>query len=276
MTLPVRLLVLTEDTAASKELQPEHGLSLWIEVDGRRILFDTGQGPALVHNAEVLGVDLSEATDIVLSHGHYDHGGGLAHVLGINRTARVFAHPGCTIRRFSKKTRGPARSIGLAREVVESLRPRATWVSQPTRISDSVTLTGTISRTWCFEQHHDGLFIDSQGLCPDPVVDDQAIVIATGGQRLVVLGCAHAGVANTVQYALQLSPAKGPVSVAGGMHLRGVPQGRVDETVDALRTLGVSRVVCGHCTGESAGRSLQHAYGEACTALSAGESYSFG
>ena len=127
----VRILVLTENNVAVDALLPEHGLSLWIEVDDRRILFDTGQGPALEHNARALGLDLSDATDVVLSHGHYDHGGGLAHALRVNREARVFAHPGCTIRRYSHKSDAEIRSIGLDADTVDCLRARATWSAAP-------------------------------------------------------------------------------------------------------------------------------------------------
>jgi 7,8-dihydropterin-6-yl-methyl-4-(beta-D-ribofuranosyl)aminobenzene 5'-phosphate synthase len=270
------LRVLAENGVAREDLLPEHGLSVWLEVDGRRILFDTGQGPALRHNAEAIGVDLREATDVVLSHGHYDHGGGLAFVLSVNSRARVYAHPACTIRRFSRKGAGVSHAIGLAPAVVDALGPRAVWVTSPTRLSENVVVTGTIPRTWGPESGAGGLYIDSRGDCPDRVVDDQALVVTVGMERLVVAGCAHAGVVNTVRCALELAPGDGPVTVAGGMHLRDASEARIGAAVQALRGLGVSSVCPGHCTGNAAVAAFRRSWGEACRGLAAGSVHRIG
>ena len=109
----IRTTVLVEDTVPASGLSAEHGLSFWIEYAGKRILFDTGQSDILIHNAKKLDINLADADAIILSHGHYDHTGGLAAVLGVAAKARVYLHPAAIEPKFSPKTSG-VKQIGRA------------------------------------------------------------------------------------------------------------------------------------------------------------------
>ena len=272
----MRVRVLTENTVAEGVPVAEHGLSLWIEAGDRRVLFDTGQGEALPANAEALGVDLTQTTDIVLSHGHYDHGGGLLHALQSSPHARVFAHPMCTIRRFAVRPGAKARDIGLDPATVAALKARATWVSRPVALADGVLLTGTVARLWCPELRETGLYIDGRGTCSDPVVDEIALVAAAGTERLVVVGCAHPGVVNMVRCALALAPGGTRITVIGGTHLRAAEPALVAATVEGLKELGVTTVAPCHCTGAQAAGVFAESFGDACLRVSAGTELTIG
>lgn len=108
------ITVLLDNVSHSEGLLCEHGLALWIVAGGRRILFDTGQSEMLIRNAEVLGIDLRTADTLVLSHGHYDHTGGVADVLDLNPEISVYSHPGIFMPRYSRQPDGKMKPVGIA------------------------------------------------------------------------------------------------------------------------------------------------------------------
>ena len=145
---PIRITILV-DNRANEGLLAEHGLSLWIEASGQRLLFDTGQGPALASNAGKLGVALHSADTLVLSHGHYDHTGGVPLVIESAPAVHVFCHPAVPTSRYSIRN-GAARPIGMpesARSALERVPPeRLHWTTQPIEIAPGIGLTGPIPR----------------------------------------------------------------------------------------------------------------------------------
>jgi len=131
MIQDIGITTLVENTASAPELLAEHGLSFWIEYEDKRILFDTGQSDILIQNAKALGVNLAEADAIILSHGHYDHVGGLAAVLDIAAKAKVYLHPAAIEPKFIRKPSG-AQSIGMPDPAKKALRGRdVVWTETP-------------------------------------------------------------------------------------------------------------------------------------------------
>jgi 7,8-dihydropterin-6-yl-methyl-4-(beta-D-ribofuranosyl)aminobenzene 5'-phosphate synthase len=259
------MVILADNVAGRRGLLAEHGFSLWIEADGHRILFDTGQGLALGHNAEALGIRLARADAVVLSHGHYDHTGGLAGVLAERPGLPVYAQPEVLSPRYSRRD-GEAREVGMPAASRQALTQRAAFRSSrlPLPLRGGVRLTGMIPRLTGFEDERGTYFLDADGCEPDPLVDDQAAFVATRTGTVVLLGCAHAGVVNTLRQVESLTT--GPIhAVVGGMHLAAAGPERIEATVRALVEREVKRVVPCHCTGFPATAALTRALGDRCT-----------
>jgi 7,8-dihydropterin-6-yl-methyl-4-(beta-D-ribofuranosyl)aminobenzene 5'-phosphate synthase len=259
--------------AAQPTLATEHGLALWIESDDKHILFDTGQGPSLRHNAPALGIDLVQTDFLILSHGHYDHTGGLEYALGLAAHAQLYAHPATSETRYSVRD-GKARSIGIPRRPRKVLRrlpaERVHWVLGPTKLTEHVGLTGPIPRITAFEDTGGPFYLDKAGWRPDPIEDDMALWVNTDEGLVVCLGCAHSGVANTLRYIRELSHGAKVRAVIGGLHLLSASTERTERTVEALRQLDIPRIAPCHCTGKDASRALAKALGRRVSPCVAG------
>ncbi len=233
----------------------EHGFALWIEAGGRRILLDTGQGPALAPNAGALGVDLGRADALVLSHGHYDHTGALPLVLRAAPQVRVHCHPGVTEPRYSVRD-GEARDIRMPMPSLRALEAlpldRVEWSAAPVLIGEGVGLSGHVPRRTDFEDVGGPFFFDPQGTRPDPIEDDQALWIATGAGLVVCVGCCHAGLVNTLLHLREVTGEGRIRAVVGGLHLGGASPERLEKTVRALREIEPGLLIPCHCTGEAA------------------------
>ncbi len=274
------ITVLVENTANRGGLLAEHGLAFWIERAGRRILFDTGQGMALAHNADKLGIDLSAVNDVVLSHGHYDHTGGLLAALPDFSRATVYAHGTAFRDRFVRQPRTGARPVRSPIESFDWLKSRVRRAvptqSRPVELSEGVWLTGQIPRRNDFEDAGGAFYLDQACTQPDNIVDDQALCMDTSDGLVVLLGCAHAGVVNTLDSVCALTGGKRIHAVLGGMHLSNANEHRLEQTIRKLRDLDVQRIGLAHCTGFAAMARLHHALPERCFHCTAGTRIEFG
>ena len=266
------------DNQAAPELTAEHGLALWIEAEGRPMLFDTGQGPALPANARALGVDLRTTSQVVLSHGHYDHTGGLAHVLQEAPNVHVYCHPAVVQPRYSKRTEGPKgiHMPGQARGALDRVPEKQLhWVSEATFIAKAVGLTGPIPRQTPYEDTGGPFFLDPGVRHPDPIEDDMALWIATEGGLVICVGCCHAGIINTIDHIRNVSGMARIRALIGGLHLVNAGPQRLAKTVEALTALPIDKVVACHCTGETAFEALSTALGDRFVRGKAGGTYRF-
>ncbi len=250
----IKITVVVENTASMEGLLAEHGLSVWIETPNANILFDTGQGPALPQNAAALKIPLERANAIVLSHGHYDHTGGLPHALERAPKAKVFLHPEAFAPRFSLRDT-VMRAINMpypAEDALKSHPKNIVYTSGPMEIAPGVHVTGAIPRHNNYVDTGGHFFLDKIGVRPDPIPDDQALWLDTPAGTVVVFGCAHAGVVNTLEYISEKSGITEFHSVIGGMHLARASQERLEKTADALDRFHVKQIAAGHCTGANA------------------------
>jgi 7,8-dihydropterin-6-yl-methyl-4-(beta-D-ribofuranosyl)aminobenzene 5'-phosphate synthase len=240
--------------------EPGFSALVRIDVEGRRrtLLFDTGVSPdGMVENMRRLGVAADEIEVVVLSHGHWDHVTGmegLSKTLGRARLP-VLIHPEFwSRRRIRFPGLEPAELPATSRSALEGMGFSITEELQPSFLLDGAGLiTGEVDRTTSFETGFAGHeALRDNGWQPDPLIlDDQALIISLGERGLVVLsGCGHAGIVNTVRYARRLTGQQSIAAIVGGFHLSGPMFERIIEpTVDALAELSPSLLVPAHCTG---------------------------
>jgi 7,8-dihydropterin-6-yl-methyl-4-(beta-D-ribofuranosyl)aminobenzene 5'-phosphate synthase len=255
----MRITVLIENTVGRHGLLAELGLAFWIDLGARRILFDTGQSVGvLTANAQRLGIDPASADAVLLSHGHYDHSGGLAAVLPKTRTMPVYAHPAALEPRFVRDPDGGSHPVGMPEASRSALRrhARLVAVTSPVDLGSGLSLTGPVPRITAFEDTGGPFFTDPDGRQPDPLLDDQSAFLETPEGLVVLLGCAHAGIINTLLFIRTLRPETPFRAVLGGMHLRNATQPRLEKTVAALRELAIGRLHPLHCIGFPAAARL--------------------
>lgn len=258
----VTVTVLAENRARGMDVIGEHGLSLWIETDEACVLFDTGQGMALSHNTEVLGLDIGQASTLVLSHGHNDHTGGLPYALAKAPDVQLVMHPAAAQAHFSHHN-GRGYEIGMStagREQVHARRDTVVWTAAPTEVGPGLFVTGAVPRDGGFEDTGGPFYLDPEGTVPDPIEDDQALWLEDPAGLTVILGCAHAGVVNTLNLIRSLNPGRSIHTLIGGMHLGAADATRLDKTVAALRAFDIQRIFPIHCTGFAAAARLWHEF----------------
>lgn len=263
----LRITTLSENVAGRINLLAEWGLSILVETDTVNILLDTGQSISVGHNAEMLGVDLSRIDKVVLSHSHGDHTGGLREVLNRMRKSEIeiIAHPDVWADKYARRKDGAARFLGVPfqRQELENLGARFHLDSKAVKITDNIMTTGEVPMVTEFEQIDPNLFIkENDSYKPDYLLDDQALVINTEAGLVIVLGCAHRGIINTLYHARQLTGVNDIYMVIGGCHLIGAKIERISSTINALKELGVSKLGVSHCTGLPASAILAHEFGD--------------
>ncbi len=269
----LRITVLAENTAGARDVLAEHGLSFWIEANERRILFDTGQGRVLEHNAKTLDVDLKTAEIVALSHGHFDHTGGLNRLADRLSKLSVHAHPLAFEAKWSRMRDGRVQAIGAPVPSVAALIERVgTFVptQEPRKLIDGVWLTGQIPRCNDFEDTGGDFYLDAGCTTPDPLLDDQAMFIETPRGLVVLLGCAHSGLVNTLDYIGELSGQSRVHAVLGGTHLLAARENRLTRSIEALQRFGVEVVGASHCTGHRAMARLWSTLPDRCAPCAAG------
>lgn len=272
----MRVTVLAENHSLRPDLIAEPGLALLIEDGAERILFDTGRSDALLRNASQLGVDLATLSRVVLSHGHYDHSGGLPALSRLLRQRAapplpLLAHPAAFRRREARL--GPFTLRQLGSPLAESDLQASFELqlhAEPHAFADRYVFLGQIPRL----RHAEGCgtlgrLMDARGHRPDPVADDSALVCRSEQGLIIFSGCAHSGIRHIVDYAREVCAEPRVRAVIGGFHLRSANPWRVWQTRRYFQRLGPERLHACHCTGYA-----RHAlYGQ--RNIAAGSRFSF-
>ncbi len=250
----IKITVLV-DNKSCRGFANEHGFSMLIEADNKKIIFDTGQNEVLQQNSKNMGVDLSKVDTLVLSHGHYDHTGGIPTILNNATAAHVYINPEALLPRYSIRNEVPKiiqMPLKSREKIINLPDAQIHWVLEPTKISENIGLTGPIPRKNTFEDTGGPFFLDPQGNNPDPITDDQALWIKTPKGLVVCVGCSHSGIINTLNYVTQITGETKINTLIGGFHLVNANQKRIDQTVAKLEAFNIEHLIPCHCTGEEA------------------------
>ena len=249
MNVQIQILV---DNDMPQPFASEHGLSLAITCGKEKILFDTGAGSALMKNLQQHQIDPAVFTKIILSHGHFDHTGGLGEILPLTPDAELYYAPGITTKRFSRHPERPVKELSMPESSCKALElhEKKFEISRFTQIAEGIFLTGPIPRL-SGEDCGGPFFLDQDGTDPDHIQDEMALVFSSGD---LIQGCCHAGIINTVNYCKQCIPEIKIKTITGGLHLLHASPARQEQTAAFLRQLDLQNLTALHCTG--AGLSL--------------------
>lgn len=266
----MKITVLVENT--SDFLPTRHGLSLYIETELHKILFDMGPDETFLQNAETLGIDLSAADIAFLSHGHYDHGGGLAAFLEINHTAKVYLQKSAFLPHFSEDKESE-RDIGI--DPTLENHPQLVFADTCQVIDSELTVFSGVTERHLFASSNRTLLMDANGVhIPDDFAHEQSLIITEYGTRALIAGCAHCGIVNICRRAERICGA--PMThVLAGFHLSNPGRGtsEPEETVRAVGeelALRPAQYFTCHCTGIPSYERLREVLGERIRYASAG------
>ena len=271
----MKIQILTDNRAKKRGILAEHGLSLFIEHKNAKVLFDTGQSFVFLENAGKMGTALEETDCIVLSHGHYDHAGGLVHLLKAGICPKTYIHPGAFAKRYAGKN-ADAREVGIPWEAQElDCLGKSIIVSDKSRtLHEGVHLLTEVPSITEFEGIPEGFFIekDSRRL-QDMIRDEQMLVCETDMGLTVFLGCSHPGVINCLKRVQNRFPEKPVHALVGGMHLENASPLCLRMTMQHLQDMDIQKVVPLHCTGLQAICEMKRFLGGRCLLLCAGDAF---
>jgi 7,8-dihydropterin-6-yl-methyl-4-(beta-D-ribofuranosyl)aminobenzene 5'-phosphate synthase len=266
--MKTRITILCENLVGRLVASGEHGFSAFIETDKGNYLFDTGSGRSIVPNSLTLNKDLKSIRKIFLSHGHYDHTGGLSEVLKLKGKVNVHAHSHVFLDRiavFKEEGREIKRFIGIhyKKSYLESLGAHFVFNTDFTEVEKGLFLTGEVPRQTNFEKPDPRLFSEMDGaMTHDLFLDDQSLILDTDKGIVLILGCAHSGMINIIHHVINKMGKEKFHAILGGTHLDFLTPEQLEESIKSLKRMEIGKIGVSHCTGMKAAFRLQQEFGD--------------
>ncbi len=262
--MKVEITVLCENTTSDIGALAEHGWSVLIESEEGKFLFDTGGGRGLENNLKFFNKGLEDLEGIILSHHHLDHTGGLERALKLAGPTRVYSHPELFKESFSLKEEDK-NFLGLpfTRAYLESLGADFSLDKNFRELAPGIFLSGEIKRNTNYEKGDKRLMVaDKEGYKEDELLDDQCLIIKRPQGLVLILGCAHSGLINTLNHVIEKTGESRITHLIGGTHLGPASEEQKERTYQALKDFDIGRIGVSHCTGSESAFHLKKIYGE--------------
>ena len=266
--MKTRITILCENLVGKRVGSGEHGFSAFIETDKGNYLFDTGSGHSIVANSLILNKDLRSIRKIFLSHGHYDHTGGLPEVLKLRGNIDVHAHPHVFLDRIAvlkENGKETKRFVGIPfkKAYLESLGANFIFNNNFIEVEKGLFLTGEVPRKNPFEKPDPRLFSEINGkTTQDIFLDDQSLILDTEKGLILILGCAHSGMINIINHVINKTGREKFYAILGGTHLDFLTPEQLEESIKSLKKMEIEKIGVSHCTGMRAAFRLHHEFGD--------------
>ena len=269
----MEIITLIENLVYTRDLKAEHGLSFLIKTGDCKILFDVGQTGIVLDNLKLLGEDLKDVDFIILSHGHYDHTGGLERVLEVNKTAKVIMKKSALEEKYSN-TAGNIREVGFKlRDIYKNYPNEFLILEKDYTLSEDIKVVTEIGEYTDFEKIEERLLVkDRDSYVPDKFQDELFLIIEKDEKLNIITGCSHNGIINILRSAVDKTKRDSINLVLGGMHLSelGIKKGglkektdkKIEKTIEEFKKMNINKIYTNHCTGIDSFMKLKNAMGD--------------
>ena len=269
----MEIITLVENLVYNKDLKGEHGLSFLIKIDNYKILFDVGQTGLILENAKLLEENLKDIDFVILSHGHYDHTGGLEKFLEINHTAKIIMKKNILQQKYSSST-GSIREIGFKlRDRYKNYPNEFLFLEEDYILNNNIKIITQIDEYTNFEKIKQNLFIKKgDDFIMDQFQDELFLTIIKDSKLNIITGCSHNGIINIIKTAIDNTKINDINLVLGGMHLTGIKlnekslqdenNNKIQKTIEELKKLKIEKIYTNHCTGIDGFIKLKNSMGD--------------